>query len=104
MVYKILAKVLANRLKLILSQVIIDSQYAFVLGRLITDNVLVSFETVHYIRKRRRDRRGVMSLKLDMSKAYDKVEWCFLEKVMLKLGFGKKMGGFDIILYKFSFL
>ena len=48
-VYKIISKVLANRLKKILKEVIDESQSAFVLGRSITDNVLVAFETMHCI-------------------------------------------------------
>lgn len=52
----------------------VDSQSAFVSIQLIMDNVIVAFETVHYIHQRRRGRKGVMSLKLDMSKTYDLVE------------------------------
>ena len=48
-VYKIISKVLANRLKKILKEVIDESQNAFVLGRSITNNVLVAFETMHCI-------------------------------------------------------
>jgi hypothetical protein len=85
--YKIIAKVLANRLKKILPQIISESQSAFVPGRLISDNILIAFETLHHMQHMKGGRQGYMALKLDMSKAYDRVEWEFLEKIMLKMGF-----------------
>ncbi|XP_042974784.1 uncharacterized protein LOC122306423 [Carya illinoinensis] len=89
--YKILSKVIANRLKRILPDVISDSQSAFVPGRQISDNVLIAYELLHFLRTKRKGRKGFMSLKLDMSKAYDRVEWMFLEKIMESLGFDKKL-------------
>lgn len=65
---KIIAKVLANRLKRVLAVVIDESQSAFVPGRLITDNVLVAFETMHCIDQRRKGKEALMAIKLDMSK------------------------------------
>ena len=75
------------RLKKVLPNVISDSQSAFVHGRLITDNVLVAFETMHHINQKKNGRVGEMDLKLDMSKAYDRVEWIFLKKNNGKVGF-----------------
>jgi hypothetical protein len=89
-IYKLISKVLANRLKSILPQIVSDSQSAFVPGRLITDNVLVAFETLHYMHHNKIGRDGAMALKLDMSKAYDRVEWLFLEKIMAQMGFHQK--------------
>ena len=73
-IYKIIANVLANRLKQILPQIISPTQSAFVLGRLITDNVLVAYEALHTMHGRRKGKIGTLAMKLDISKAYDKVE------------------------------
>ena len=70
-----------------LPQVISDSQSAFVPGRMITDNVIIAFETIHYLKNVRVGNNAQMAVELDMSKAYDRVEWNFLEAIMLKLGF-----------------
>ena len=86
-VYKIIAKVLANRLRKILPRIILEAQSAFVPGRLISDNILIAFETLHHMKHMKGNQQGFMALKLDMSKAYDKVERSFLEKIMLKMGF-----------------
>ena len=85
--YKIISNVLANRLKKILPEVISESQSAFVPRRLITGNVLVAFETMHSIDQRRKGKEGLMGIKLDMSKAYDRVEWPYLVTVMRRIGF-----------------
>ena len=84
---RIISKVIANRLKLILPNVISDSQSAFVPNRLITDNTTVAYEILHRMRNRRRGKVGQMAVKLDISKAYDRVQWPFLQGIMQKLGF-----------------
>lgn len=107
MVYKLIATVLVNRLKLILPYVVFDSQRAFLSGRLITDNVLVAFETLHYLKQKTQGKLGFMALKLDMYKAYDRVEWEFLERAMLHLGFAERFVNTIISCIKlvsFSFL
>lgn len=85
--YKIIAKVLVNRRKWVLNDVISENQSAFVPGRSIFDNVIMGHECLHHIKNKRVGRQGWVALKLDMRKAYDRVEWCFLERLLLKLGF-----------------
>jgi len=85
--YRIFSKVLANRLKHILPHVISDNQSAFVPGRLISDNLLVASEILHYMKRKNSGRRGWMASKIDMSKAFDRMEWSYLEIVLLQLGF-----------------
>jgi hypothetical protein len=57
------------------------------LPMLITDNVLVAFESVHSMRRRKKGQKFSCAVKLDMMKAYDRVEWHYLEAILLKLGF-----------------
>jgi formate dehydrogenase assembly factor FdhD len=76
---------LANGLRMILLDIISQHQSAFVLGYLITDNILLAYKCVHAI-KRKKGKSGLCVIKLDMHKAYDRVEWSFLECIMLKWG------------------
>ena len=61
------------------------------LDRLISDNILVVFETLHHLNTKKEEGKiGYMATKLDMNKAYDRVKWAFLEKLMEKLGFDNR--------------
>uniref|UniRef100_A0A803Q1F8 Reverse transcriptase domain-containing protein n=1 Tax=Cannabis sativa TaxID=3483 RepID=A0A803Q1F8_CANSA len=81
-VYKVVSKCLANRMKPSLNNAISSNQSAFIGGRIIHDNAILGFESLHCMRKGRFGNGKKMALKLDMSKAYDRVEWDFLETMM----------------------
>lgn len=85
--YKICAKVVANRLKKILSKIIPPFQSSFILGRLITENILIANEVSHFIHNLRSGSKGDINLKIDMSKAYDLMEQSFLEAVLVRFVF-----------------
>ena len=73
-----------------LPHLISEHQSAFIKGHLITDNIMVALETLHYMKNHNSGKNGFMALKLDMSKAYDRVEWSFLREVMNRMGFNEK--------------
>lgn len=73
-IYKIIAKVLVLRMSDMLGTCINESQGAFIPGRPISDNVLVAYEILHSSKMKKKGKKGHFALKLDMSKAYDRVE------------------------------
>ena len=88
--YKVFSKVLANRLKVFIPELISSSQNAFVVGRLIQDNIGIAHELFHFLKTRKTKKKFELAVKLDMQKAYDRVEWDFLLAVMEKLGFDSR--------------
>ncbi|KAL0359842.1 UNVERIFIED_CONTAM: hypothetical protein Sangu_0833600 [Sesamum angustifolium] len=85
-VYKIASKTIANRLEGFLDSIISPVQSAFVPGRLISDNILLAFEINHFLNSKSKRGPGWIALKLDINKAYDKVEWSFLEQLPITGG------------------
>lgn len=84
--YKIISKILVNRLKPHLSGIITENQSAFIPGKFITDNVVVAHEIFHSLKARKRQATSYMAVKTDITKAYDRLEWKFLEETMRHMG------------------
>ncbi|KAM0970966.1 hypothetical protein ACFX15_018367 [Malus domestica] len=87
--------------------IISPNQSAFMPMRLISDNSLVAVEIGHFLHNKINGRDGFFALKLDLSKAYDRVEWRFLEVMMEKLGFAGewiKIGMTCVTSLSYSFL
>uniref|UniRef100_J3MVP4 Reverse transcriptase domain-containing protein n=1 Tax=Oryza brachyantha TaxID=4533 RepID=J3MVP4_ORYBR len=84
--YKIASKVLANWLKPFLPKIVYEFQSAFVAGRLITGSALIVFECLHSVRKQH-SKRPFFAPKIDMMKAYDRIERAYLHGCLEKLGF-----------------
>ncbi|XP_026378163.1 uncharacterized protein LOC113272559 [Papaver somniferum] len=84
-IYKILSKTLANRLKPFMNNIISQNQSDFIPKRSISDNIFLANEAIYVVNHNDKV-EGIASIKLDMFKAYDKIEWDFLEKVLTKMG------------------
>lgn len=80
-IYKIISKILANRLRPLLDQIISPFQSAFIPGRNMQDSVIVCHELMHHI-NRKKVNGHLMAVKIDLAKAYDKVEWSILRSIM----------------------
>ena len=83
--FKIISKALNNRLIKICDRLISSNQTAFIKGRYILEIVVAAHEIIHEVVKRK---EAGLILKLDYEKAYDKVNWDFLEEVLISRGFG----------------
>lgn len=86
--YKVVSKILANRLKLLLPRIILENQSAFVQGRLLMENVLLASELVKDYHKELISPRCLM--KIDISKAFESVQWSFVLKSLSVLGFPER--------------
>ncbi|XP_074301475.1 uncharacterized protein LOC141632870 [Silene latifolia] len=88
--YKIITKMIVNRLKPVLSTLISPMQCSFVPKRQITDNIIIVQEILHSMRNKK-GKKGFMALKLDLEKAYDKLEWPFIEHTLFDMRLPDKM-------------
>ncbi|XP_074271494.1 uncharacterized protein LOC141595428 [Silene latifolia] len=84
---RIVTKCIANRLTKVMSALVSETQNAFLPGRNISDNILVAHEAINKISSHGKGRQALGAFKADMSKAYDRVRWDFLEAVLVKYGF-----------------
>lgn len=85
--YKIISKILALRLKPVLQDVISETQSAFIPGRVISDNVFITHEVLHYLKGSGATKNCSMVVKTYISKAYNRLEWSFIRTVLERMGF-----------------
>lgn len=95
-VYKILSKVLCNQLKIVLPDLVDKSQSVFVFWHSIQDKILNAFELIHTMKKNKGEVRE-MAVKIDISKAYGRVDWSYLEAILRCLGFGEMWIGWRMM-------
>lgn len=88
--YKIISKVLTNKLQGIMQDLITLYQNAFAKGQSITDNILLAHEVLRYIRRHKKGKFYCAGIKIDLLKAYDKISWDFLHTLLADLGFSMR--------------
>jgi len=84
LIYKIISKVIATRLKPLLPLIISPEQSGYVEGRQITDGIILTHEIIHSLKQ---TKKPGMLLKLDLSKAFDSLSWVYIQKILLAFGF-----------------
>lgn len=88
--YKVVTKVLVNLLKPLLPSLISPSQCSFVPRWQIIDNVIIVQEMLHNMR-RKRGKKGLMTVKIDFEKAYDRLRWGFIRESLMELKLSQAM-------------
>lgn len=83
--YKIVLKLLVERLKGVIGDLVSETQTAYIKGRQITDGILIANELVSWAK---REQRPLLLLKVDFVKAFDSISWAFLKSVLYQMNFG----------------
>lgn len=96
MIYKVITKIITNRIKVGLSKHIYMEQFGFLLNKQIHDAVGVAQECLHTIKI---NNLQALILKMDLVKGYDRVDWNFLRLILLQIGLSIDVVG----LYNFFF-
>ncbi|KAJ0615163.1 putative RNA-directed DNA polymerase [Helianthus annuus] len=87
--YKCISKIIADRIKVVLDDIVSINQSAFVPGRKISDNILLTQELMHNYHRNIGPPK--CAFKVDIQKAYDTVDWKFLKSILLGFGFHQTM-------------
>ncbi|XP_074301449.1 uncharacterized protein LOC141632838 [Silene latifolia] len=88
---RIVTKCIKNRMQKVMEYLVGDYQNAFLAGRSISDNTLLAHEAIHKLNMYKHGKFGKVAFKVDMSKAFDRVKWDFLQAVLLKFGFPERL-------------
>ena len=86
-IYKIIAKIMANRLVGVLGDIVHEVQSAFITGRQILDGPFILNEVLQWCKVKK---KKSLLFKVDFEKAYDSVRWDYLDDILKKFGFGDK--------------
>nr|XP_025664883.1 uncharacterized protein LOC112763420 [Arachis hypogaea] len=84
--YKVITKILANRLRSVMNNLVMPNQCSFVPGRQSSDNIIITQEVIHSMRNKK-GKKGWMTIKIDLEKAYDRLNWNFIKETLMDIGF-----------------
>lgn len=88
--YKVITKVISLRLRSIMNKVVGKHQCSFIAGRQSSDNIIIAQEVIHSMRDKRGS-KGWMAVKVDLEKAYDRLEWPFIHDTLKRVGIEERM-------------
>lgn len=83
-IYKVISKVIANKLKPLLPLLISPEQSGYIEGRQILDGIILTHEIIHSLKI---SKQAGMILKIDLSKAFDKLSWTYIQKMLCAFRF-----------------
>ncbi|XP_020412737.1 uncharacterized protein LOC109947231 [Prunus persica] len=86
--YKVVSKIIVGRLRPLMCKLVSPNQVSFVPGRQISDNIFIAQEVLHRF-YRARGKTGYIAWKIDLSKAYDRLKWSFIEQTLEEIGIGE---------------
>ena len=89
-IYKVITKIIVGRIRPLLDKLISPVQAAFVPGRRGLDNIIIAQELIHSLDKKK-GKGGFMTIKVDLAKAYDRIEWSFIHKVLKAFHFPQNL-------------
>ncbi|XP_074267163.1 uncharacterized protein LOC141590470 [Silene latifolia] len=90
-IIKIVTKCISNRMRPFMPSLVGNFQNGFIPGRSISDNVVISHELFHHITKKTKGKTGILAFKVDMSKAYDRLDWNFIRYTLVRMNFPPSM-------------
>ncbi|WOL14689.1 hypothetical protein Cni_G23470 [Canna indica] len=88
-IYKIFSKIIVHRLQPLMDCIISKNQCALIRGRLISDNILLAHELTHHLKTKQKSSSHDMAIKLDISKAFDRLEWPCLTAILYEMEFNE---------------
>lgn len=84
-IYKVISRVVVERLKPLMAELVSPFQTGFVPGRSIHEKIMITKEVMHSMQKKR-GKNGLFAIKIDLTKVYDKLNWEFIWRILEEIG------------------